>query len=326
MSKRYLTALSLLLASFAAIPACSSDPDEAAAVSSTTTRISAKDGGKVEDPSGKATLTIPPGALAEDTDISLSVFSATNDTVTAIYDFGPDGLAFLEPATLEINVDAATIGDKSVAVALETDGQFVALSGSSYANGVASAKVEHFSKFTVVFIDGKAQRTSCDDAVENFVACGGDIEGTWIFEDVCFANVNDQPNASCPEFEMSIEHILDGVEWTFRSDGTWSRSTGMQTTIRGYTVPLSCAPGTTSCKDVEKDSHTCEGSTICTCTQQKTFEWEGDEGVYRVEGNGLVASKAGEGDPDDYCIEGDRLFVRSQRNNGETTFIRLTRK
>ena len=138
-----------------AVVACSSDDPSSSSSSSSssgssgqtgdtvTVRVSAAAGGSVADKDGKAKLDIPAGALEKDTDITLKLTEKSGNAVIEIADFGPDGLKFLKPATLEFKADSslATAG-KSLAVAMEEGGTFKALTGSTYANGVAKAPVE----------------------------------------------------------------------------------------------------------------------------------------------------------------------------------------
>jgi hypothetical protein len=56
-----------------------------------STRISAAKGGTVKDPAGNTTLTIPAGALAEDTDITLQIVPKYAEAVVPVSVFGPDG-------------------------------------------------------------------------------------------------------------------------------------------------------------------------------------------------------------------------------------------
>ena len=173
-----------------ALAACSSSDDKTTTPpgstgttgDTVTVHVTAAAGGVVEDKSGKAKLSIPPGALAQDTDITLALTAKTGNAVTDVADFGPDGLQFLKPVQLELKGDATLAPEgKSLAVAMETAGTFNALPGSTFANGVAKADVAHFTKFSIVVVDGKATLvvpTSCQDARAKFVACGGDPSST----------------------------------------------------------------------------------------------------------------------------------------------------
>ena len=70
--------------------------------------ISAEDGGSVTSSDGKMTLTIPAGALDEDTEITITPVETDAGTV---YEFQPDGLVFNEPATATYKMDAAEMDD-----------------------------------------------------------------------------------------------------------------------------------------------------------------------------------------------------------------------
>lgn len=81
-------------------------------VSSVSVNIDAAMGGEVAV--GNAKLIIPPNALDQDTEITLEMRAAdatndANDVVKGmVFDFGPDGLQFSEPAVLEFDVQANT--------------------------------------------------------------------------------------------------------------------------------------------------------------------------------------------------------------------------
>jgi hypothetical protein len=94
-----------------------------------------------------ATLTVPRGALASDTAISVSSSSdAPPSGATAyspVFVFGPDGTQFGAPVSVSLafNGDAA----KAVVFWSKSDGTFEKLS-SNIANGMAMAQVTHFSR------------------------------------------------------------------------------------------------------------------------------------------------------------------------------------
>jgi hypothetical protein len=65
--------------------------------------ISAADGGQVTSPSGGATLEVPPGGLVADTQVSIAELPPEESpTVGPVYELKPDGLQFVQPATLTI--------------------------------------------------------------------------------------------------------------------------------------------------------------------------------------------------------------------------------
>ncbi|MCZ7685007.1 MAG: hypothetical protein M5U28_42030 [Sandaracinaceae bacterium] len=66
-------------------------------------RIRASEGGSVHSPDGVFMLIVPPGAIAEDTDVSISIvprdeWPADLTPIGELYDVQPDGLVFLTPA------------------------------------------------------------------------------------------------------------------------------------------------------------------------------------------------------------------------------------
>jgi len=71
---------------------------------SRTTRImSARQGGELTAPSGQATLTIPPGALAADTEVSITELpSEPGPAVGPVFELQPDGLRFTQSVTFTI--------------------------------------------------------------------------------------------------------------------------------------------------------------------------------------------------------------------------------
>ena len=70
--------------------------------------VSASEGGEVVSPDGKLLLSIPPGALNEDTEISISVIESESGAPG--YEFKPDGLVFNKPATAHMEIDLAEEG------------------------------------------------------------------------------------------------------------------------------------------------------------------------------------------------------------------------
>lgn len=75
-----------------------------------TQTISAAQGGTVKAPSGKATLTVPAGALAADTQVSIRELpQEAGLAIAPVYDIQPDGLEFSKPATLTIQFAAGDL-------------------------------------------------------------------------------------------------------------------------------------------------------------------------------------------------------------------------
>lgn len=173
MKTRFVAAAAtaIVFASTSAFVACSSDDTSTTSTTSgttATTRITAAAGGTVSDATGSTSLVIPAGALAADTDITLTILPKSGAALTTISQFGPDGLTFLKPVTLTIKAE----GPATSTLALHSSGVFTAIAGSTYANGAATGSIEHFSEYTV--IDG-AQASTTDGGTDSGVS--NEIDG-----------------------------------------------------------------------------------------------------------------------------------------------------
>jgi hypothetical protein len=154
-----LTVLILVLL-LAALPVGSSHGD----TSSATYLVTASAGAQLESPSGKMTLSIPPGALESDTEISISEEEAEGGTsVGLIYDIQPDGLVLLKPALLTVHYDAdempeaMSMEDVAITQVIVPDANESGMeipAGWEYldtwlnpTSGTASVQIEHFSRY-----------------------------------------------------------------------------------------------------------------------------------------------------------------------------------
>ena len=70
-------------------------------------RIRADSGGVVE--LGGVRLEVPPGALAQDTTITLDLPSDPTRALYLVADFGPDGLQFSKPATIRFDLSGVDL-------------------------------------------------------------------------------------------------------------------------------------------------------------------------------------------------------------------------
>jgi hypothetical protein len=354
----------LALGSTGVIVACSSDDTpsgggggDAGPTSSTTTtvHITAAAGGTVADPGGKTSLVIPPGALAKDTDITLALTPAANGAVVEVSEFGPDGLTFLKPVALTIKADAAlaTTG-KALALAVLENGAFKALEGSMYAGGAATASIMHFSKYSIILVDGQVilqPPKDCADAIANFTACGGDPKGTWTVKDLCIPGQSlgaDPFNGKCTGFSadgdltVTNELIIDAT--------TIKTTDGNLTTTSTLNVPLSCAnsdgdggtkspPPFPDCATFQtqlnkdraaKPQYACtdKGAGVCACTVSETKANPGDTKTYTISGNTITTtdSTGKMGTPTEFCSKGNLLAVAGKVDGGIGLLYSLQRK
>ncbi len=141
-----------------------------------TQAISAQNGGDVTSPSGKATLSIPAGALAADTQVSITELSQEEGpTVGPVYDIGPDGLQFRQAATLTVRFAAGDLPedceaedlmigesppplDQAAMAAMEDEedemGPPLLETTVDEAAGTASAQLQHLSRYTLRALTG----------------------------------------------------------------------------------------------------------------------------------------------------------------------------
>lgn len=106
-------------------------------------------GGSISADSG--TLFVPAGALS--LPVTITMEGSTTDIWK--YLFGPAGLGFAAPATLEIAVDPSMIDDDGVTLKVagsdELGLEWEVIEGSYYdaARGVVSAPIHHFSQYAI---------------------------------------------------------------------------------------------------------------------------------------------------------------------------------
>ena len=351
---RHRLALSVIVLAFGGtglVLACSSSSGGSSGTTSTTTtvHVSAAAGGTVADPSGKTTLTIPPGALAQDTDITLAIKPASAGAVVDVSEFGPDGLKFLKPVTLAIKADATlAVQGKSLALATLDNGAFKAIDGSTYAAGSATGSIQHFSSYSVVVIDGIAvlqPPASCAAALSGFKACGGDLKGTWNFADFCAPAQDLVKVPNCPEVTASIDFTI--TRDVVIDATSISIAAGTQKIVSTINYPLVCLTrdgdggtfdsGINDCatlqarffKDPAKPG-TCtdKGSGICACTQTGEQPAMAETSTYTTSGTTVTTTKKdGTMETSDYCVNSNLLTVRGAgKDGGPPSLYTLIRK
>lgn len=348
---RLVTALFLLALGSASVVvvACSSDsPSGGGTVTpstTTTVHVTAAAGGTVADPSGKTSLVIPPGALEKDTDITLALTPSASGSVVEISEFGPDGLKFLKPVALSIKADAAlATANKKLALAVLEGGAFKAVEGSTYANGAATASITHFSKYSIILVDGQVVLVppkDCTDALANFKACGGDPIGTWLVKDFCIPGGSlgaDPFNGKCPGFSATGDLTISN-EISINATQIVT-SDGNVTTASTLNIPLSCAntdgdggvqnpapyPDCASFQtqlnknEVGKPQYACvdKGAGVCACTVTETKANPGNTSTYTTSGNTITTtdSTGKVNTPTEYCRNGNLLTIAGRDTDG----------
>jgi hypothetical protein len=148
------------------VPAANGDTPP---VYGSTALITADEGGVLTSDDGLAIFVLPPGALGEDTEISIKGIDvpAGSETIGPAYEIGPDGTTFKIPAALLVDL-SAQVGDSDMPVvtglSIGSDGVLEELPTLMVAGGngafSAIAEVTHLSWFS--FGPGNGLRFSVD--------------------------------------------------------------------------------------------------------------------------------------------------------------------
>ena len=136
-----------LLAGITATVGCTADGD--ALLEMTVTNLGTT-GGIARSSDGFVSVEFSDGALAQDTDISVTVYRdhGRSGVITPVYEFGPDGLEFDAPVTLTIQVPGS---EATVLELANLDGQDPeVLIDSAQTGNAVSGTLEHFSSYGVV--------------------------------------------------------------------------------------------------------------------------------------------------------------------------------
>jgi hypothetical protein len=329
---------------------CSSDSDKDPSSQTTeesvTVSITAADGGEVK--LGKATLSIPAGALAEDLDVTLETKKPASslpdqDTLKGMtYDFGPDGTTFEKPVELTLPL-SATPGDGEKAVISwydEASKSWKDLTATVDGSSI-SAEVEHFTLFIVRFKGVAAGSFDC-----GFEACGSEgLDGTWNLAGACFdTGKQDNPFADIPGCEDSVFDVGVDAEGEVTFDAGTFDYHWTFTGLLDLDVSAACADALSQGQGCEAfapdDGVVCvTKGARCACSGPAGDpEEKMGTGMYETSGNTISFTEEGDTDgPDiqEICVKGDeaKLFESKMELDEDTgmqvekkTTLVLTRK
>jgi hypothetical protein len=307
--------------------------------------IKAAEGGEVSV--GVAALTIPKGALAADTEISVKVESKKGrpdeeHVLLDVYDFGPDGTTFSQPVTLAFDVSKVNMPEGGTPMIAWQNGDKWETLPTVIANGKATAPTTHFTPFTLVFVlndDGEVVQAGgqCGD---DFDACGGNIVGTWTYTGACLTlppgalggtDSGDNPFAACseqPHADFTID--VTGTA-TFGADGSFNVDQTV-TSGGGFYVPQSCLdelmPGLT-CDALEAPVSEDGKGCLLSDDGDSMPQMDMETGTYTTEGSTLKVMSEGDTEEDDsvttYCVQGDKLTVHFANADGTVVQYEATR-
>ncbi len=307
--------------------------------------VTASKGGVVASKDGKASLNIPASALGKDTTITLEISAPANGSVTDVLDFGPTGTKFSTPATLDVAVDASKlVSGKKFSLAVEENGKWVAIAGSTYANGKVSGPVDHFSKYTIVLIDGMAVLMSqCQSEIDAYQACGGDPVGTWSVADYCLRSRTLGPDpfeGKCPNFVGSIDLKIAG-DFTITSTTTQFGEISSSVTF-GYKVPLTCFNNLDAgfylkdCAELQAVMSKKDGGTQGTCavvgsvcdsalTEQQGTQPAQMAKPFKYSGSNFIEEDGGIG-KGSFCVKNNKLYVSTPEADGGGNLVIFNKK
>ncbi len=300
--------------------AAQADPDEGKTF---TQQITAADGGTLATESGYASLDVPAGALAADTKLTVKVEAAASGTASSVYDFGPDGTQFSKPVDLTIKYNATPPTDKKPVLAMYDQDKWVEISGSSFADGKVTAKVEHFTKFSVIIVDNKVVLTSsCGDVADKFSACGGDIVGSWKIADYCVPNtiLGDVPFTNCSEAKWEVDMDWKDAVITITSTTSEISAYTMVSKVTLF-VPKTCIDNQ-PCTEIGDDFGACtEESGVCKCTKTTEKEIPASPATnYTIEGNSIVSTTGEVTTKSPYCVQGDKAIIEMEMQSKDLKY------
>jgi len=163
----------------------------------TRVAISAATGGTASIPGGRFKVQIPPGALKQDTAITIQqIDSPGAGDVGPVYDVGPTGTVFNpgHPVTLTFSLANVSVDfsvERSLKVATFSGGRWMPVTSAvDTGSGVVTGQISHLSPWTLIVytpesdagtggdMDGGAGAGGNDDAAGDAAASGGTGGGT----------------------------------------------------------------------------------------------------------------------------------------------------
>jgi hypothetical protein len=299
---------------------------------SASTMIGAAAGGTVS--AGGATLSIPAGALAADTTITVQAAPPSDglpdkaSIVGLVYDLGPNGTTFTKPALLTLPLAMTPpAGQGAVISWLDTQTKaWIDLPTTSGA-GTVSGQTTHFTQFTVRLVAGAA-------ACAFGGGCAGSLAGAWSITDVCIGKAAKDVNDICTAADTDSYVIGTGGSGTFTVTGD-KYTVDLKANVRAvYSAACLTRTNIQSCPAVEEAlvkflmvMPTCTGTaaTGCDCTFVSMVKETGTVSA----SNQLTREMdpAGETQVGEACAKDGNLQIRSTKTKtaaGKTPVVTVT--
>lgn len=161
-----------------------------------------------------------------------------------------------------------------------------------------------------VNLDGAGVPVVTSGSCPAFTACGGELDGTWLYAEACPTTNVGPLLSACPT--GSVEYEAGGAAALSFGGGQVAR-TGAPVGDGVVTFPAECGLGACTliaalvggqgqCSEIDGD---------CACRTPFSVDW--GQQAYAVAGNQLTLA---DGRTFEYCVEGDRL---TYRESGEAT-------
>ncbi|HKO94586.1 MAG TPA: hypothetical protein VJU61_25705 [Polyangiaceae bacterium] len=173
-----------------------------------------------------------------------------------------------------------------------------------------------------LFSDGS--NVSVGQTCSSWAACGGELEGTWSYSDVCIEPADTSIGllqGVCPDATLQFER-QSGSTLTF-SNARVTR-TGVPLGDSVITFPSECTADLGGCEVLAAlldDAAVCEDlNGDCSCHTPASSDW--GTPAYSVEGGQLLLD---DGRSIDYCVQGDQLTYRETGEAAESGTYTLQR-
>ena len=160
--------------------------------------------------------------------------------------------------------------------------------------------------------------SGCADVAKNFEACGGNLEGIWSWEKVCYMDlvVGEEYRVveNCHESRAIVRMDLDA--YIAFSGGTFTMQLAQVTVTLELSFPLSCLPEGAKCVEFsggEVFEDCTPNESDCLCTGSALATGEGESGTYKVDGNYVtMIGTDGAGSYFAFCTQGDYVVMKAQ--------------
>jgi hypothetical protein len=281
--------------------------------------IVAATGGTVSTADNWTVIQIPAGALPRDAEVSITVAPPVAGSVTSTYECYAEGLDLLKPVRVIMAYDGDVGAGRKAALATLESGRWVPDTESSLADGAVLGEVGVLGTHGIILVPvPEVPVPECDVAVDEFVACGGDLTGSWRIVRTCPypESVPLVPGGHCPEMVGTRTEYREGV-LQIDASTVWDiiESSGVRIEARH---PESCLEEGMSCEDqnqigvfnvsCKKDGGDC----LCEGGRSSANASPGPMD-YEINGNELVLMMADgtEVVRYPYRVEGDLLYLKA---------------